>query len=416
MKRYLIIGASFRGRGAEVMILETYRKIMEIDKTAKISMATNHYKFDSNFLSKTTEAYNINVLNLEYNNFASKNRKICFVFDIILMFIDIIIININRIFSGSVKVGYCSKLAKYIDQSDIILQIAGISFTQKMGVPFAVLWTNQMLLSHFMGKIYICMPQSFGPSGFLIKRIAKIGLENAAFIMPRGHESIKYLNNLKLKNKNIAFVPDLSFAYRNPSTEESSSTYNKLSIDLSKKYIGILFNSHLYRWAGEDMIQLFAKVSDYLIDKYGYNIILIPLELSQYYMDDVYCNNLILASCKNKERIHNVTENLRANEIKSLIKLCDFTICARFHGMVFSLNMNVPPLVISWADKYKEIMELFGLDYLVIAYTRANIHDLTKNIDYIKNNKCEISNKIKSEYAEIKFLSEKVKDIIISIN
>lgn len=412
MRHYLIIGASFRGRGAEVMILETCKIIRNIDKNAKISIATGHYEYDDNFLRKISNPYNINLVNLNYENNFKNYRTLCFLVDFMFSSIDIMISFINRYLPKKIKLGYFSKMSKYISDSDTILQIAGISFTQKMGIPFALLWTKQMIFSDFLDKKYICMPQSFGPSSLPIKFIAKVGLEKATFIMPRGEKSVEYLDSIKLKNDNIEFVPDLSFSFKNPTNFENNIIYDRLSLDTSKKYVTVMFNSHLYRWAGEKMIYLFSEIIDHLAEIYHYNILLVPLELNDYGIDDKYCNDLILSSCKNKLMINNITEELRANEIKSLLKLCDFSICARFHGMIFSLNMEIPPLVVGWADKYHEIMKLFDLDGLVLDYDEVSIDTLISKSEFIILHESQIIDIIKDKSNEYKSSSESVKNII----
>lgn len=413
MKKYLIVGVSLRSRGGEAMVFEACKKIKEIDEDNEISMATLNFHYDLNFLKKVQNPYKINVLDLASLRHSS-NRYINFGLNYMYTLYDVFLVLLsNKLLKYlNIKLNYKTKLIRYIDDTDIIIQIAGISFTENFGVFNAMNWAKQMFLAKIMNKKYFCLPQSYGPSGKLIKFFAKIGLNQVTHIMPRGQKSIDYLKSLNLKNKNITFVPDLAFAYYDL-LENEDEIYKKIKIDVSHKYIALIPNTHLYNWRGQEIIRLFSEIIDYLIDTYNYYVILIAHEVNDdNIIDDRFANNLIYEKCVNKKSILNITDELRANEIKSLIKLCDFTICSRFHGMISSLKMKVPPLIIGWADKYYEIMELFNLENLVMDYRDLNRDKIIKKINFLLANKLNIVEMIDKNLSKYKNSSDMVRKII----
>lgn len=414
MKKYLIVGVSIRSRGGEAMVFEACKKIKEIDEDNEISMATSNFHYDSNFLNNVRNPYKITTLDSASSRHSS-NRYINFGLNLAYSLYDNVLVLLNNKLLKylNLKLNYKNKLIKYINCTDIIIQIAGISFTENFGIFSAMNWAKLMFLSRIMNKKYFCLPQSYGPSGKLIKFFAKFGLNRVTHMMPRGKKSIDYLNSLNLKNKNITFVPDLAFSYDDPTELKNGQLYKKFDIDTSKKYVGVIFNTNLYNWRSEVIIKLFSKVIDHLIDNFNYNVILIAHEVNEdNIIDDRFVNNLIYETCVNKMSILNITDELRANEIKSLIKLCDFTICSRFHGMISSLKMQVPPLIIGWADKYHEIMELFNLENLVMDYRDPNKDKIIKKIDFLLDNKLSIVDKIDNNLSKYKNSSEIMKDII----
>jgi len=93
-----------------------------------------------------------------------------------------------------------------------------------------------------------------------------------------------------------------------------------------------------------------------------------------------------LSIVKTKVNILNIQEDLRANEIKSLLKRCDFTLCSRFHGMVSSLKVGIVPIVIGWSNKYFEIMKLFNLEDLVMDYSQSSAKVIEEKISYVRSN------------------------------
>ena len=412
-KKYLIVGVSLRSRGGEAMVFEACKKIKEINEYNEILLATTSFEYDLNFLKKVQNPYKIKVLDLTRPGHSSSGY-INFGLICIYTLYDFLAILINKLLNHfKIKLNYKDKLTRYMDEADVIIQIAGISFTQNIGLLSAMNWAKQMLFAKIMGKKYFCLPQSYGPSGKLIKFFAKIGLNQVTHIMPRGRKSLDYLKSLNLKNKNITFVPDLAFAYDDPSEHEDEEVYKNFKIDFSRKYIALIPNTHLYNWEGQRIIKLLSEIIDYLIDTYNYYVILIAHEVrADNSIDDRFVNNLIYENCVNKKNVLNITDDLRANEIKSLLKVCDFTICSRFHGMISSLKMKVPPLVVGWADKYEETMELFNLENLVIDYKDLNKDDIIKKIKFLLDNRLDIVEKIDKNLGKYKNSSDIMKKII----
>jgi polysaccharide pyruvyl transferase WcaK-like protein len=414
MINYLIVGASLRSKGAEAMILETYNKIKEIDPANSIYLSVSDFEYNTKVLKKMSESPEIWVLQQKepvmvhnkYLNFGLKKSLSCF------DFMKAIFYRVTKRNSNN-HVFYTNSY-KEINGADIIIQIAGISFTDNFGVLSAFFWAKQMIVANLLGKKYYCMPQSFGPSNNpLIRVCAKIGLENVTHIMPRGKKSVKFIQRLHLKNHNITFVPDLAFSYENPNILDDEKIYHQFGLSKEKNYFCVLFNSHLYKWKETEIINLVACEIDQLISIYNYNVILIAHEIDEIHpIDDRYMNTLIFARCQHKDKIIVINEDLRANEIKSLIKLCDFTVCSRFHGMISSLKVGVPPIVIGWADKYFEIMELFDLEYLVLDYRVISIDMLHEKIEQVIQHKGELKRGINQRMPDYEKSSEFVKKIL----
>jgi len=316
--------------------------------------------------------------------------------------------------SGEVRT-FHTKLFAEFNRSDAILQIAGISFTENFGILSAYQWMFTMLAAKYLGKQYYCLPQSFGPSNSkFITIFAKIGLNAVTYIMPRGKKSQFFLKNLQLRHQNISFIPDLAFSYENPKISADEKIYSQYNLSTDKKYFAVIFNSHLLSWVGTPIIDLIAEEIDFLILKHGFNVLLVAHEVNEAgRIDDRYVNQLIYKKSNQKANIILINEDLRANEVKSLIKICEFTICARFHGMISSLKVGVVPVIIGWADKYFEIMELFNLEHLVVDYHHINQMILNEKIDSVLNNNSELKHQIFEKNSQFESGSELMKQIIV---
>lgn len=237
------------------------------------------------------------------------------------------------------------------------------------------------------------LAQSYGPSDSkTILFLAKKALEHTKVVMPRGNISMDFLKRLGLKGSQVIFMPDLAFGYSNPDKGEIAQIRRKYAIDEEKNYVAIIPNILLYRWKGHGVIDNYADIINSTSRKYQYEYILIPHEYDTKQEDDRYLNKLVFDKVSDKVRIIRIDDLLSANEIKALISFCDFSICSRFHGMVSSLRMGVIPIVIGWAEKYKEIMQFYELENLVFNYDDLELSVIKEKIDHVIERNQELKN------------------------
>lgn len=416
MTKYLITGVSVRSKGGEAMVYETYRKIKAINPENEISLFSTNPEYDQSFINSAPDLLELKVINGLQPRYL-KNKYFNYFFTRFLEIKDISSIFLNKIHMNEhykQKVAYTSPLFHEIASCDCVLQIAGISFSKQFGRFSAYNWMKKMIIASLMKKKFFCMPQSIGPSNdWIINLFAKIGLNSVTYIMPRGNKSIEYLKQLHLKHNRIQFVPDLAFSFHNPSDIHDQKIYSRYELDPTKKYVAVLFNTHLFNWGGKAMIATISSVIDDMVESKGYSVLLIAHEVNdKNRIDDRYVNSMIHELCKNKSSVINIQDDLRANEVKSLIKLCDFTICSRFHGMISSLKVGVVPIVIGWADKYFEIMKLFNLEDLVVDYSQVNIEAVEEKILYVLAHNPELREQILYFLPRYENSSEIMKEIV----
>lgn len=405
--KYLIVGVSLRSRGGEAMVLETCRVVKELDSRSQIFLLTNS-DYDISVLKKIGNPYGIRVI---VRRDAGMIRYLNVVYD----FFAIILVKIlKRVVRRDVKIPHRTLLLRCLDDNDVVLEIAGISFTDNFGLFNAINSTIRMLSARLLGKKYFCLPQAYGPSdNMLIRLLAKIGLSTVTCIMPRGRFSMKFLRDLSIKSK-VIFVPDLAFSFENPSTSYKAEVYQRIDISPSRKYVGVLPNVHLYRWGGMKTVSILATLIDYLAVHLNYFVLLIPHEVhgNVASIDDEFVCNLIYRKVRHKSKVIMVPSNLTANEIKSLIGLCDFTIVSRYHAMISSLKMLVPLIVIGWANKYYETMELFDLTEFVIDYKNLEEKELINKITTLLCKREVIVKRIKEKLSKYERASSMLKGIL----
>lgn len=408
--RYLIVGVSLRSRGGEAMVFEACKKIRELDSECQIFLLSSYKEYDTNFLRAVGNPYNIKV----FGHF--KNGKISKYFNMMYdLFAMMLLLICRRSNIEHIRIPFRTPLLRSYANVDAILEIAGVSFTDSFGIYNAIASTLRMICAKLLGKKYFCLPQSYGPSSNpFIRILARIGLDTTTYIMPRGIMSIKFLRDIGIRNSNVIFVPDLAFSYEDPDEQYRNKVYTRLRISPSDKYVAISPNIHIYRWLGAKILRVMIKTIDYLTTHLGYKVFLIAHEIrgDTRMLDDKFICDLLHKKVKDKEKVITVPDELTANEIKALIALCDFVITSRYHCMISALKMKVPPIVIAWANKYSETMELFGLQNFVINYEDLREEELINRITLLLHERDIIVKKIENKMIKVKESSQLFKEIL----
>ena len=351
MKKFLIAGVSLRSKGGSAMVQAACRLIGKEHK----------YKLLTFFPEMENEAFrsfecDVNLDFIPYT--ALRNRNLAFKVEGALMALDWILGSIT----GRKLIFSLSRYAKFMKNIDAILEINGISFSDHYGFNGAFTSFLRMKIASFAKKPYFCLPQSYGPINSSTNRnLAKHGLECTKAIFPRGMKSMDLVEKLNLFKPVVKFLPDLAFAFNNPLEECTANVLYKYNIASTEKYAAVIPNILFIRWGFSETVSYYKEIIEYFYKKYGYKFILIPHQYNDAGTDDRTFNNEIFDKIENKSCLIKIDDMLTANEIKSLISVCDFSLCSRFHGMISSLKMGVEPFVISWAEKYHEIMDLYGL-------------------------------------------------------
>ncbi len=100
-----------------------------------------------------------------------------------------------------------------------------------------------------------------------------------------------------------------------------------------------------------------AKFADYIIENYHLSVVFVPLKLE----DDEEISKDIMALMKHSADI------VLLNNEKALIDFfstCYFTVCMRFHGVIYSSIASSPAVGLSYDKKVSSICRELGLDFI----------------------------------------------------
>jgi polysaccharide pyruvyl transferase WcaK-like protein len=169
---------------------------------------------------------------------------------------------------------------------------------------------------------------------------------------------------------------------------------------------------------GKNYALLLASFIDYL-ESNGYRTVLLPHSArtgtEKTHNNDLPLCRAIYDKVERRGECLFIDNELTSQELRSLIGECDLFIASRFHAMVSSLAMQVPTLVIGWSHKYREVLEMFGLEKWAFGQDKLDLVYLQKRFEELASEQGAIRKKLAKALPEVKEKSHKQVDVIQKI-
>jgi len=361
-----IIGGTFWGnRGAEAMLTTTIGMIRRDFPRARF-IIFSYYPEEDRALVRDE---NIKVLS---------GRPVSLVFG---HFLGAMISAIFRFLKIRIPKGKYFKVARFLSESDVLLDVGGITFSdgREKFLPFNILtiWPAMIL-----GIPVVKMAQAMGPFKHLINRVcAKIFLNKCTFVFSRGESTTKYLDDIKMdkvkynESADIAFLYEDGFSLTHENEEKVQAIKDKLIQHKKKKGKVIVISPSVLvekqsMKAGSDYTGDLLDAFNELSGDGGNHFVVIP-NATREGSQGAHNNDLLLiekmkarfdARGFDRSRIDWVDFDINTKGIRGIIYTADVLITSRYHAMISGLCLGIPTLVIGWSHKYSETMALFGLE------------------------------------------------------
>jgi polysaccharide pyruvyl transferase WcaK-like protein len=318
------------------------------------------------------------------------------------------------------------KIAQAISESDLLLDIGGITFSdgREKYLPFNILsiWPAMLL-----GVPVIKMAQAVGPfRRWLNRQFAKIFLFRCTRIFARGEKTAEFLYEINFPAGKFETVSDIAFLYK---PEYSLSEENTVRVDSLVKWIRqekksgkkvLIFSPSILveqesKKMGLDYAEKFLDVIKNLgYDSFSY--IFIP-NATRESSEKAHNNDLLVINCVRELAIKGglssdlltaiewVNYDINSASIRKFIGESDVLVTSRYHAMISGLALMIPTIVIGWGHKYRETMSYFDLEEYSLDFSDPTI-DLTKAVNEILEKNPTIRNQIKTHLPEVKSKSE----------
>jgi len=389
---YLIVGTNFINKGAEAMLKTVTHFIKKEDSNAEIHLICH----ESEKAIALAQGF--------FPHYIQKSST-----DI---FIDKVEGKVKKVLSITPK-PYADYTPidsiKKIKNIKMAIDASGFAYGDKRGYqqPLETLLIIDYLKS--IGVPYYFMPQAWGT--FKDPKVAancKLMLEKSDGFYARDDQSREFVAELlEKKVEEIPLMPDIAFHFPIPQNDPESVYPGINKLKKEKLIIGISPNMRVLERMGKadasnSYVKIILETIQLLQEKY--HVLLIPNEIrppGDTNKDDAFLCNLLYNLSDSKSNLHLISGYRSAEEIKTIIKTCDFLIASRFHSLIFALSLGIPCVAISWSHKYRELFKLFKLEHLVV-------EDKEMELSIIKN-------KVESCLSNLDSLSSQINEVLIQI-
>lgn len=425
--RVLIIGIgpwSDKGHAAisSAMISDIRKELNDLEITLSAST----------FLLEDTDKFNygkyeVNLVQGIFNRYYAISKKLnikkIFKFPFIIVYLAIFITTnlawlfLYKYFKINTSFLFFSNrhtIKEYIN-SDYVIFGGGQTLIHTVAFPFAALYELFFVTS--LNKPTMIYANSIGPFNhqYSIPLIRYI-LNKVDVITVREKSSKKLLQDIRVTTPTFV-TADAAFSLTPISSDSSKKIIEeKTGWSENCRYAGITAiqwnfpnekNREKKKRMYNNYLIVLAKSADYLIEKYGFNIIFFP-QVRSNVKDDVIALKKVFKKMKNKNNAKVITDDFTPEEIQGMYGQMQLLIGSRFHSCIFSLSLNVIPIVIEYeGHKSSGIMELLNLEDLVFNIEKLDLEEIQMKIDEIIFHNADIKKTLKNNVINMKKEADK---------
>ena len=251
-----------------------------------------------------------------------------------------------------------------------------------------------MTMAKFFRKPVMVYANGIGPiKGNLNRSLSKFILDKVDLITLRDEDSKEYLSQMGIKNKNIVVTADPVFTLEASDHEHIENIFIKEGIPSDKRFIGI----SIRKWkTAKNLVEVVSKTIDYIIEKYGVDVILIPM----HYPEDLEISLEVLDHVKSKN-CHVLRDKYNVEEIMGVIHRLDLIVAMRLHSLIYAAGQEVPMVGLVYDPKVEGILKSLGMDYMS-SVDHLDFCELVNNIDAVWERREELKNSLKLQDIELK--------------
>ena len=258
-----------------------------------------------------------------------------------------------------------TRACRSILDSDVVVDVAGISFADGRGIPITVYNALMTGLPLLLGVPTVKAAQALGPFRNPVNRLlARLVLPRLAAVCARGARTREHLDSLGLRN--VTDVADLAF-----SLDEAASLPPAVqaSVDsLGGPYVVVMPSSvvrRLYESKGNDYVSAVETLVRDLRSSTGLAVVIAPhsyrVGQPEGRMNDGPVCREVGKRLSDDSGVVTVDADMTAGELRRLVSGSRTMVTSRFHAMISGLSTCTPTVVVGWSHKYREVLDDFGL-------------------------------------------------------
>lgn len=283
--------------------------------------------------------------------------------------------------------------------SDVVVDVAGISFADGRGIPITVynaLMTGVPLL---LGVPTVKAAQALGSFTSQPNRmLAKLVLPKLSAICARGARTREHLDTLKLTN--VTDVADLAF-----SLDESATLPSAVQAQLPSEgssFVVVMPSAvvkGLFEAQGGHYVSAMAQLVREIRTATHLPVVIVPhsyrVGQGEGRMNDGPVCKEVSAACADDTQVIGIDADLTAGELRRIVSLSTVLVTSRFHAMISGLATCTPTVVVGWSHKYREVLHDFDLvDFGMDSAELAHPEHIVEKVHFALRNAEALSQQI----------------------
>lgn len=272
-----------------------------------------------------------------------------------------------------------------LDQSTAVFDISGYSLSSQLGIETTLSYITDIQIASKHNIPYYILPQSIGPFNYgmpaqiLANIMFRKYLPYPSLICPReatGFDALK-----KYTTENIQLERDIVLQRSNDYDLSNIAVGLDTKIPkIESNAVGIVPNINVVEHSNQNIIGIYINIIEHITENY-------PVYILKHASDDGYLCDEIYDPFQDIDGIYNLKFDFNAIQLEKIISEFSFIVGSRYHSIVHAYKSGVPAIVISWAEKYRELVNAFEQDeFLYDCRSTINPSEIINTIDRMERN------------------------------
>ncbi len=368
---FLITGGNFNNKGAQAMLFVTVSELRDRFPDCEIIVETfdvipAHYKF-----------LPLRIWSTEWKSFGSS--------------VSVLYYYIRKSIKSIVRRDHSLKeyieLINTIKGLTAIVDISGFHLSSQWGNEISDTYLDRIKAAKRFHVPVFLMPQSFGPFDYekdseRIRNKIRKYLQYPKVIFAREKSAYDLLVE-EYQLNNIRHSCDLVLQNRDvnyDSVDEYEADLSNIIVDAGS--VAIIPNMRNFDHGNKvDILEAYSSLIELLqyMDKKIY--------ILRHSGEDIKACKMIYERLNDKTNVFVVSDELNCIEFNHVIRSFDYVIASRYHSIIHSYKNGVPTIVMGWAEKYHELLSLFGQEkYMIDVRERIDCRKLETMVKRLEDN------------------------------
>lgn len=298
-------------------------------------------------------------------------------------------------------------IVKTISKTDLLIIGGGGIIHDRNIRGVARFWLNKIILGKLLCKPVMVYAPGVGPIRTKLGRfLTKFVVGSVDIITVRDETSKKVLMSCGIIKTPIQVTADPVLALTPAPPKRVEEILAIEGVTNAKPLVGMSVRWNPYEFEiGDEFVEHFkrriSKVSDYIIEELGADLVFIPMQFPPRETCDVKIMDTIHQMMEFKDQATIIRGMHSPKEMLGIVGKMDMVIGMRLHSLIFASRMNIPMVGIVYDSKVKEFIKMVGQEEWSCDYKNIELLDLFSKIDHVWGNRSVIKTELQIKVSEL---------------